>query len=110
MLPLNSPVLQKKEGYREIFQKWLMFDMAARLTWQGGDNVYEAGKKNVAALYEYWLFFKLLDVLSNKFHIPAKSKSELIECRDGVLNFNLKQGRTIVLGGVHETERRRLYV
>lgn len=110
MLPLNSPVLQKKEGYREIFQKWLMFDMAARLTWQGGDNVYEAGKKNVAALYEYWLFFKLLDVLSNKFHIPAKSKSELIECRDGVLNLNLKQGRTIVLGGVYETESRRLNV
>ena len=110
ILPLNSPVLQKKEGYREIFQKWLMFDMAARLTWQGGENVYEAGKKNVAVLYEYWVFFKLLDVLSNKFHISAKNKEELIECKDGVLNLNLKQGRMIVLGGEYETESRKLNI
>lgn len=45
VLPLNSPILQRKEGYREIFQKWLMFDMAARLTWQGGEDVYGAGKR-----------------------------------------------------------------
>ena len=50
VLPLNSPILQRKEGYREIFQKWLMFDMAARLTWQGGEDVYGAGKKDLEVL------------------------------------------------------------
>ena len=39
-LNLNSPVLQRKEGYREILQAWLMFDLAAKLSWKGGDNVY----------------------------------------------------------------------
>lgn len=110
MLPLNSPVLQKKEGYREIYQKWLMFDMAARLTWTGGDDVYEAGKKNVAVLYEYWLFFKLLDVLSKKFHFTSKSINELIDCKNGTLNLALKQGRMVVLGGKYETESRILNV
>lgn len=110
ILPLNSPVLQKKEGYREVYQKWLMFDMAARLTWQGGDDVYEAGKKNVAILYEYWLFFKLLDILSKKFQISPKSKKELIEFKDGVLNLALKQGKVIMLGGVYETASRKLNI
>lgn len=109
ILPLNSPILQRKEGYREIFQKWLMFDMAARLTWQGGEDVYGAGKKDVARLYEYWLFFKLLDVLSQKFHIPPKSKEELIDCSNE-LNLTLKQGKMIMLSGIYETDSRKLNI
>ena len=110
ILSLNSPVLQRKEGYREIYQKWLMFDMAARLTWIGGDNVYDAGKKDVAILYEYWLFFKLLDVFSKKFQISPKDKKELIEYKNGALNLGLKQGKMIVLGELYETESRKLNI
>lgn len=109
VLPLNSPILQRKEGYREIFQKWLMFDMAARLTWQGGEDVYGAGKKDVARLYEYWLFFKLLDILSQKFHISSKSKEELIDCSNE-LNLNLKQGKMVMLSGIYETDSRKLNI
>ena len=36
-LNLNSPVLQRKEGYREILQARLMFDLAAKLSWKGGE-------------------------------------------------------------------------
>ena len=61
LLPLGSPVLQRKSGYREILTAWLQFDMAARLSWKGGEDVYGAGKRNVAKLYEYWVFFKLLE-------------------------------------------------
>ena len=64
-LKLNSPVLQRKSGYREVLNAWLKFDLAAKLIWQGGDNVYDAGKKDIAALYEYWLFFTLLDILKD---------------------------------------------
>lgn len=110
ILPLNSPVLQKKEGYREIYQKWLMFDMAAKLTWHGGEDIYEAGKKNVATLYEYWLFFKLLDILGRKFNIAPKSCKELIELKDGALNLSLKQGKMIMLGGIYKTESRKLNI
>ena len=58
-LKLNSPILQRKEGYREVLRTWLMFELAAKLIWQGGEDVYGAGKKDIATLYEYWLFFKL---------------------------------------------------
>ena len=63
-LPLNSPILQRKEGYREILRVWLMFDLAAKLVWHGGDDIYRGNKKDIAILYEYWLFFKLLDIIN----------------------------------------------
>ncbi|MDA8206675.1 MAG: DUF2357 domain-containing protein, partial [Thermaerobacter sp.] len=69
MLPLGSPVLQHKEGYREIYQAWLKFDMASRLVWRGGEDVYGAGQRDIATLYEYWVFFQLLDIVSSIFQL-----------------------------------------
>ena len=76
-LKLNSPILQRKEGYREVLRTWLMFELAAKLIWQGGEDVYGAGKKDIATLYEYWLFFKLLDLFQELFEIDPKNISEL---------------------------------
>ena len=78
-LKLNSPVLQRKEGYREVLRVWLMFDLAAKLIWTGGDDIYSGGKKDIATLYEYWLFFKLLDLFQTIFNIEPKCLSDLIK-------------------------------
>jgi len=43
-LPLNSPVLHRKEGYREISKSMLMLDLAAKLVWKAVDDVYSGGK------------------------------------------------------------------
>lgn len=59
--PLGSPVLQRKAGYREILRWWLRFRTAAELSWEGGEELFHAGQRDVASLYEYWLFFELLD-------------------------------------------------
>jgi len=109
-LQLNSPVLQRKSGYREVLNAWLKFDLAAKLIWQGGDNVYKAGKKNIASLYEYWLFFTLLDLLKEVFHIEPKGIHELIEFDKGKISLNLKQGKNIALKGVFESDSRRLNI
>lgn len=109
-LNLNSPVLQRKEGYREVLQGWLMFDLAAKLNWNGGDNVYEAGKRNVATLYEYWLFFKLLDVISSVFNIPAKEKEKLVSFDKDQINLEIKQGRMRMISGVDTSSNRLLNI
>ena len=67
-LPLGSPTLQRREGYREVLQAWLHFAMAARLVWHGGDKVYGAGQRGVATLYEYWVFFELLYIVAEGLH------------------------------------------
>jgi hypothetical protein len=98
-LNLNSPVLQRKEGYREVLQAWLMFDLAAKLNWDGGDNIYEAGKKNVATLYEYWLFFKLQELISEFFNLNKADKEKLVSHDSDRINLNVKQGRMNILRG-----------
>lgn len=107
---MNSPVLQRKEGYREVLQAWLLFDLAAKLNWTGGDDVYDAGKKNVATLYEYWLFFKLLELVSEFFHIEPQAKKELVDFKEDAINLNLRQGRMRMVSGQQETFSRVLNV
>lgn len=109
-LPLNSPVLQRKEGYREVLRVWLMFDLAARLVWHGGDDVYSGDKKDVATLYEYWLFFKLLDLLRELFDIePDDIKNLITETKDG-LGLQLRQGKHTPLKGIYAAKNRKLNI
>lgn len=65
MMPQNNQVLQKREGYAQIFAAYSMIDMALQLDWRGKDSVYEGESKNVALLYEYWLFFELYIIISS---------------------------------------------
>ena len=109
-LKLNSPVLQRKEGYREVLRVWLMFSLAAKLMWKGGDNVYEGGNKDIASLYEYWLFFQLLELFQDTFTIEPKDISDLIgETKDG-LNLQIKQGIHTALNGVYDSGSRKLNI
>jgi hypothetical protein len=109
-LPLNSPVLQRKEGYRGILRNWLMFDLAAKLVWHGGDDVYSGNKRDVAVLYEYWLFFKLLDIVKDVFKIEPESVEELIKPTSDGLGLQLKQGQHLPIKGVYKSETRELNV
>ncbi|MBW8362189.1 MAG: DUF2357 domain-containing protein [Kaistella sp.] len=109
-LKLNSPVLQRKEGYREVLRVWLMFDLAAKLIWAGGDDIYSGGKKDIATLYEYWLFFKLLDLFESIFEIEPKDISELIKETSDGLNIQIRQGRFTALHGVFDSRTRKLNI
>lgn len=109
-LKLNSPVLQRKEGYREVLRVWLMFDLAAKLIWTGGDDIYSGGKKDIATLYEYWLFFKLLDLFQSIFKIESKDISDLIKETPDGLNLQIKQGKFTALRGVYDSGNRKLNI
>ncbi len=68
--PVNNQVLHKRPGYRTIFRAFLQSQLAATLRWEGGDDVYGAGKRNVAALYEYWAYITLARALARYTHGP----------------------------------------
>ena len=108
VMTLNSPALQRKDGYREVLQAWMMSKLAAQITWKGGDNVYRAGMRNVAALYEYWVFFKLLDIVIETFHLELTEADEkkLVKTDKDNINLELRQGRMTMVGGeFHEASR-----
>lgn len=91
--PLGSPVLQRKAGYRELLRTWLRFHTAAELSWKGGEEVFHAGQRDVASLYEYWLFFELLEWFCKKCRNGDRPQiEELIEGLDeGSPNLKLKK-------------------
>ena len=64
-VPFNSQILQKKEGYREIFQYFLMLEFSFRLSWDEISNQFKGFEKKLSELYEYWCYFKLLKVLND---------------------------------------------
>jgi len=109
-LPLNSPILQRKEGYREILRVWLMFDLAAKLVWRGGEDVYSGNKKDVAVLYEYWLFFKLLSIIKEVFKIEPSSIEALIENTGDGLDLKLRQGIYLPIKGIYDAGTRKLNI
>lgn len=99
LLPLGSPVLQRREGYREVLQAWLQFAMAAKLVWHGGDQVFGAGQRDVATLYEYWVFFKLLDVVASVFTLSKPKHESLLEPTADGFGLKLRAGKFLALQG-----------
>ena len=109
-IKLNSPVLQKKSGYREVLKTWLMFDLAAKLVWEGGEDVYSAGSKNISKLYEYWLFFKVLEAVKETFEINSDEYKKLISTTDDTLGLKLKEGKQVALNGNYLSKERELSI
>ena len=91
--PLGSPVLQRKAGYREVLRWWLRFRTAAELSWEGGEELFHAGQRDVASLYEYWLFFELLGWFCRKCRGGNRpAVEELIEgLEEGSPNLRLRK-------------------
>ena len=113
-LKLNSPALQRKSGYREILNTWLQYYLASKLIWKGGDDVYKAGKRDIAVLYEYWLFFVLYDLIKTKFELSDNSDSgaygHLIEPTKDGLNVMVKSGILTALEGPYKSGNRMLRI
>jgi predicted component of viral defense system (DUF524 family) len=109
-LPLNSTILQRKEGYREVLRTWLRFDLAARLVWHGGEDIYDGGKKDVATLYEYWAYFRLLSVVKEVFKIEPKSLEAILQPTHDGFGLQLRQGKYLAIQGIFQTDTRRLCV
>jgi len=91
--PLGSPVLQRKAGYREVLRWWLRFRTASELSWDGGKELFHAGLRDVASLYEFWLFFELLDWFCQKCRGGSRpAVEELIEgLEEGSPNLRLRK-------------------
>jgi predicted component of viral defense system (DUF524 family) len=109
--PLGSPALQRKGGYRELLRWWLRFRTAAEISWHGGEDLFHAGQRDVAQLYEYWLFFELLGWFYRRCAPQARPPiDELIEGLDQNRP-NLRLKKRIQLGpfvGAFVTSSRRL--
>ncbi|MCG3770609.1 MAG: hypothetical protein JW384_01759 [Nitrosomonadaceae bacterium] len=102
-IPLESQTLQKQEGYRDILLAWLMLDAAARIDWPGRSDAYDGTNRDVATLYEFWLYFVLARAFKDRLGMEplrdplAKVDDALPFCcvaDDGRMMISLKRGET----------------
>jgi predicted component of viral defense system (DUF524 family) len=105
--PAGSQVLQKREGYRDLFRTYIQFEAAAVLAWGGGEDVYSAGQRDVATLYEYWVFLQLAKIISGLCQ-EAFDWGKLLDVYEGGLEIRLRREGQKVLSGVVDRLGRRL--
>ncbi len=100
-IPFESTTLQRREGYREILLAWLMLDAAAQLDWPGREDAYDGTTRDVATLYEFWLYFLFVRAFRDRLGMVseqdplARIDGALPFCcraSDGRLVINLRQG------------------
>ncbi len=95
IMPQNNQVLEKREGYRQIFYAAAMVDLALQLNWEGEQEAYSGESKNTALLYEYWLFFELRKIISSIDNCQCIQAAEkpFINTDSG-LTMSLSEGQT----------------
>lgn len=57
--PAQSRVLQRRDGYRELAQLWNLFQRASQPVFEHLQRAIDL--RNVAELYELWVWFELID-------------------------------------------------
>lgn len=112
-LPLDNPTLQRRDGYREILRAWLLTQTASVLAWDRNEEAYHGPTRNVATLYEYWVFLQLHKILDEMEGVtrdqenpkPSDDAEPFLEVKDEELHINLKRGKktcapfTVDMGG-----------
>ena len=90
-VPFNSQILQKKEGYREIFQYFLMLEFSFRLSWDEVNSQFKGFEKKLSELYEYWCYFKILKVL-NDLSMKKINFEDVFEINKDNWSITIKKG------------------
>ncbi|MGC9517480.1 MAG: DUF2357 domain-containing protein [Methanomicrobiales archaeon] len=73
--PSNSQVLQKKEGYREMLNYFLIFEFSYNFQFEEVTGKIEGYQKKLSELYEYWCYLKLVEILSKMGQVTVDYSS-----------------------------------
>jgi predicted component of viral defense system (DUF524 family) len=96
--PASNTVLQRRPGYRDVFRAYLQADAAATVEWLGSRDAFSAGQRDVAALYEYWVFLELARVIAE---IPGFviDRRPLFTTTNDRMALQLTRGKSCLLKG-----------
>jgi hypothetical protein len=88
-IPVGSQVLQRREGYRQLFQLYSLLQLTSKCDFFIKDdfqNLLET--KDTPTLFEYWAFFVIKEVLDGL--LQRKSNSRIVS--DKTLEQNVEEG------------------
>jgi predicted component of viral defense system (DUF524 family) len=90
-LPTSNQVLLKREGYRQIFSTFALIESSLDLRLELDDAIHPS-QRNIASLYEYWTFLKLVEVLGDACEDTRAALRLFQQDGDG-LSLGLKRGK-----------------
>jgi len=100
-VPVSSQVLQRKEGYRQLYTLYSLLQLATQCAFPT-DTEFKTliETKDVPTLYEYWCFFQIKTVL-DKILTGKQKVSRLLKktTQENVLNNELSEGLRIEYQG-----------
>ncbi|MGC4190602.1 MAG: DUF2357 domain-containing protein [Thermomicrobiales bacterium] len=68
-IPAESRVLQRRDGYRELTRLWFAFQRARQPLFDRLEHAIDI--RDIATLYEYWVFFELADRIGAALDLPG---------------------------------------
>jgi uncharacterized protein len=74
LIPFNSQVLMRREGYRDLFDLWHTFHTSAQPLFDKWQHAIDV--RNMHHLYEIWVFFELINEIGGCQKITAHSSDE----------------------------------
>lgn len=86
-IPAGSQVLQRRDGYRQLFRLYSLLQLATHCYFNNDDFQNLLETKDTPTLFEYWSFFVVKDILDN---ILGKM-NKIISCRTVVSTDPLEQ-------------------
>jgi hypothetical protein len=72
-VPSSSQVLQRRRGYREVYQHYVRMRLGARVPLPADMAKELLEARDVALLYELWCYFQMVTLLSNELGAPRKA-------------------------------------
>lgn len=96
MIPTNSQVLLRREGYRNILEADISLQLGLRLPWKRGESISDgilADFRPISELYEYWCFLVLRRCLRGICSPEDPPASSLLQRDKGGLSLQLARGR-----------------
>jgi predicted component of viral defense system (DUF524 family) len=95
--PQSNTTIQGRAGYRDILRAFLLGEAAANISWDDGVELFRAGQRDVATLYEYWVFLELVRIVES---LPGFTidRSPLTSLSDDGLTLDLTRSGTVLSG------------
>ncbi len=75
VVPEASVVLQRRRGYRHIFEHFAKLRLASRVPLSSRDVRRLLEAKDIATLYELWCYFKVVDAVREQLGRPDEASS-----------------------------------
>jgi len=90
-MPAASPVLMRREGYREVLDAYYRMRVGRRVRWKALEALLTVPARDLPTLYELWCFFALADSLAR--HSGARPDwTKLVRHRGELYSVRLGQG------------------